>query len=61
MIIVKAHMMPAILIYLSICGVIGLMGRRRKLGGWAYFFASICLTPLIGFLLISASDPRPRW
>ncbi|NRB16801.1 MAG: hypothetical protein HRU33_04275 [Rhodobacteraceae bacterium] len=46
--------------YLLICGVLGIVGRHRKLGGWAYFFASICLTPLLGVLLLMASDPRHR-
>ena len=46
--------------YLGACIVIGIMGRRRKLGSWGYFFGSILLTPIIGFLLLMASDPRPR-
>ena len=35
-------------------------GRRRKLGSWGYFLASLLLTPVIGLLLVLASDPRPR-
>ena len=49
----------AIAAYLGSCIVLGILGRRRKLGGWAYFFASIILTPVIGLLLLLASDPRP--
>lgn len=44
--------------YLAVCVLIGLIGRRRKWGGWAYFFGSVCMTPLIGFMLLMASDPR---
>lgn len=49
----------AIGLYIAVCIILGLLGRNRKLGGWGYFFASIVLTPLIGLLLIMASDPRP--
>ena len=36
---------------------IGFLGRNRKLGFWGHFFASLLLTPVIGFLLIAATDP----
>ncbi len=48
------------LIYVSIAGIIAFIGRRRKFGGWGYFFAGIVLTPIVGLLLVLASDPRPR-
>jgi len=38
--------------------MIGFFGRNRKLGAWGYFFGSIALTPVIGLLLLFASDPR---
>jgi len=47
-------------VYLVLCVTLGLLGRRRKLGGWGYFFGSIVLTPVIGLLLLMASDPRPK-
>ena len=46
--------------YLGLCLLIGLFGIRRKLGFWAYFFGSIALTPLIGVILLLASDPRDK-
>ena len=46
--------------YLGLCIVVALLGMNRKLGGWGYFFASVLLTPIIGFLLMLASDRRPR-
>lgn len=49
-----------IITYVAISILIGIAGRRRKLGGWGYMFASLLLTPAIGMLLLMASDPRPR-
>ena len=37
---------------------IGYFGRHRKMGFWGYFFGSIVLTPLIGLILLFASDPK---
>ena len=45
--------------WLSLSALVGVMGRRRKFGFWGYFLASILLTPLIGVLLVLASDKRP--
>ncbi|MDM8523989.1 hypothetical protein QUF80_11535 [Desulfococcaceae bacterium HSG8] len=39
--------------------LIGLLGKNRKFGFWGYFFGSLVLTPLIGLLLVLASDRRP--
>ncbi|MBF0426600.1 MAG: hypothetical protein HQL66_12365 [Magnetococcales bacterium] len=36
----------------------GMLGRKRKLGFWGYFLGSIVLSPLIGLLLVLASDTR---
>jgi membrane associated rhomboid family serine protease len=46
-----------ILVNLVICYFIGVLGRNRKLGFWGHFFGSLLLTPVIGFLLIVATDP----
>jgi hypothetical protein len=53
------HMIIAIGYFVSAL-LLGVIGRRRKLGGWGYFFASLLLTPVIGLLLVMASDPLPR-
>lgn len=37
---------------------VALMGINRKFGFWGYFFASLLLTPIIGVLLVLASDKR---
>ena len=47
------------LVYVSLAAIIAYAGRRRKFGGWGYFFAGIVLTPLMGLLLVLASDRRP--
>jgi hypothetical protein len=58
----EAPMIPIILIalvYIAIAALVGFIGRRRKFGAWGYFFGSLILTPVIGVLLVMASDPRP--
>jgi hypothetical protein len=37
---------------------LGYLGRHRKMGFWGYFFGSLLLTPIIGVLLLAASDPK---
>ena len=44
--------------YIGSAVVLGILGRRRKLGAWGYLFASILFTPIVGLLLLLASDPR---
>lgn len=46
-------------IYFALCLAIAVMGSSRKFGFWGFFFASLMLTPLIGALLVIASDKRP--
>ncbi len=40
--------------------IIGLIGANRKLGFWGYFFASLALSPVLGLLLVFASDPKKK-
>ena len=51
--------MPVLLILVNIVlsYFIGFLGRNRKLGFWGHFFCSLLLTPVIGLLLIVATDP----
>jgi TM2 domain-containing membrane protein YozV len=44
--------------FFLICLIIGYLGRHRKMGFWGYFFGSILLTPIIGIILLAASDPK---
>ncbi|MDM8536955.1 hypothetical protein QUF70_09400 [Desulfobacterales bacterium HSG17] len=52
------HLIVIMVLYLLFCLLMGLLGRNRKLGFWGYFFGSIILTPVIGLILVLASDPR---
>lgn len=52
-------MIILVLLYIFIAAIVGFSGRGRKFGAWGYFFASILLTPVIGLLLVLASDRRP--
>jgi len=47
-----------ILIWCFASLIIGLMGINRKMGFWGYFFGSLLLGPLIGLILLLASDKR---
>jgi hypothetical protein len=49
--------MVLVLLSFVLSYVIGVLGRNRKLGFWGHFFASLFLTPLIGILLVVATDP----
>ena len=51
--------MPFLLVLVNIVlsYFIGFLGRNRKLGFWGHFFGSLLLTPVIGLLLIVATDP----
>jgi len=46
-------------IYLFLSLLIGILGRNRKLGFWGYFFGALLLTPIVGAVLLIASDKRP--
>ncbi|WP_417655950.1 hypothetical protein [Pseudidiomarina aestuarii] len=47
-----------VLLYLLLCATVAYMGRNRKLGFWGYLFASMLFTPLIGVVLLLASDKK---
>lgn len=52
---------PAVLLFALILGMsllIGLLGINSRLGFWGNFFASVLLTPLVGLLLVIASNPK---
>lgn len=51
--------MPIVfIIYVSLSVIIGLLGKNRKFGFWGYFFGSLLLSPILGTLLLLASDSR---
>ena len=53
-------MILAYILYFAVCGVIAALGRNRKFGFWGYFFAALLFTPIIGAIIVLASDTRPR-
>jgi len=48
------------ILFFGLCCLIAYLGRHRKFGFWGYLIASLLLTPVIGLLLVFASDkPAP--
>jgi hypothetical protein len=47
-------------VYVLLCYIIASLGSNRKFGFWGYFFCSLALTPLIGTIVLLASDKRPK-
>lgn len=47
-----------IVLYILFSLIIAAMGTNRKFGFWGYFFCSLLLTPLIGIIIVLASDRR---
>jgi hypothetical protein len=45
-----------LLLYIALSVIVGLMGEGRKFGFWGYMFASLLLSPLIGIVLVMASE-----
>jgi hypothetical protein len=50
--------MNIILIFLALSVIIGFLGRKRRFGFWGYFFLSMLLTPVVGFLTLIAAIPK---
>ena len=47
-----------IIVYIALCSLVAYLGRDRKFGFWGYLAASVILDPVIGLLLVLASDKR---
>jgi hypothetical protein len=56
----RGHVMIIIIVYIGLCLIIAWIGCNRKFGFWGYFFCSLFLTPVIGALVLLASDERPK-
>jgi len=46
-----------ILLYLALSLVAGVAGRKRRIGFWGFFFASIVFTPWITLLFLFFAAP----
>ena len=51
-------MATLVLLYVGLCCFVAYLGRDRKFGFWGYLVASLLLDPVIGALLVLASDKR---
>ncbi|MBU6402084.1 MAG: hypothetical protein KGS61_17335 [Verrucomicrobia bacterium] len=47
------------LFYLGLCYVCGVLGKNRKFGFWGNFICCFVFTPLVGLIVLLASDERP--
>jgi hypothetical protein len=47
-----------ILSYIALSALIGYLGKDRKFGFWGYFAAAFIFTPIIGLIIVLASDKR---
>ncbi|MGA2692584.1 MAG: hypothetical protein ABSF76_09475 [Opitutaceae bacterium] len=48
------------ILYVGTCALVAYFGRERKFGFWGYFAASVVFLPIIGLLLVLASDKKAR-
>ena len=46
-------------VYLFSAILVAFLGRRRMFGFWGYFFCSLLLTPILGFLFVIGSGKPP--
>jgi hypothetical protein len=51
-------MIPGILTLLILSALVAYIGKNRKFGFWGYFACSILLTPIIGLVIVLASDKK---
>lgn len=48
------------ILYIVLCLIVAMIGRRRKWGYWGYLWSSVLFTPLLGLVFVIAADPPPR-
>lgn len=47
-----------LVLIVALCSlIIGFFGRRKRMGFWGFFFASLLLTPVFGLLLLVVAGP----
>lgn len=49
----------AFVVYIVLSIILAFFGMNRKFGFWGYLFCSLLLTPLIGLVVVLASDKKP--
>ena len=53
-------MIPGILTLVLLSALVAYIGKDRKFGFWGYFLCSFLLTPIIGLVIVLASDKKPE-
>ena len=51
-------MVPGLLTYIVLSLLVAYIGKDRKFGFWGYFFTAFILTPIIGLVVVLASDKK---
>ena len=46
-------------IYVLLCAIVGVLGRRRYIGFWGFFVISLLLTPLVTAIALAVTTPGP--
>ena len=49
--------LPAV-IYIVAAALVASLGRKYRMGFWGFFVISLILTPIIGLIIIIASDNK---
>lgn len=52
-------MLLPLITLLVLSALVGYIGKDRKFGFWGYLFCSLIFTPIIGLVIVFASDKRP--
>ncbi|MEM6455476.1 MAG: hypothetical protein AAF772_10310 [Acidobacteriota bacterium] len=52
-------MVYAVLFYLALCALVGLLGYGRRSGFWGAFLLSVVFTPLVVALIIALTERLP--
>lgn len=52
-------MLLPLITLLVLSALVGYIGKDRKFGFWGYLFCSVIFTPIIGLVIVFASDKRP--
>lgn len=49
-----------VVLYVLLAVLVGLCGRRRRMGFVGFFLLSLLITPVFGLLFVYVSQERPR-
>ena len=44
--------------YLTLSVLAGVLGRKRRIGFWGYFFSSVIFTPFVSLMFLYFASPR---